>query len=61
MMQVEYPVYWTYNEFTDGFRKLLDHLQLDKVRGGGGGGGRGQYPADCTIMSLEVSLAMLSS
>ena len=39
MMQVEYPVYWTYNEFTDGFRKLLDHLQLDKVRGGGGGGG----------------------
>lgn len=29
--QVEYPVYWTTDEFCDGFIKLLDHLQLDKV------------------------------
>lgn len=30
--QLQYPVYWDLMEFCDGFRKLLDHLQLDKVR-----------------------------
>lgn len=29
--QLQYPVYWDLMEFCDGFRKLLDHLQLDKV------------------------------
>ena len=29
--QIEYPVYWTTDEFCDGFIKLMDHLQLDKV------------------------------
>lgn len=29
--QLQYPVYWDLLEFCDGFRKLLDHLQLDKV------------------------------
>ena len=28
---MEYPVYWTYNEWTEGFRRLLDYLQLDEV------------------------------
>lgn len=27
----EYPTYWTMREFCEGLRKLLDHLQLDKV------------------------------
>ncbi len=31
-IQLQYPVYWDLLEFCDGFRKLLDHLQLDKVR-----------------------------
>ena len=30
-MQIEYPVYWTAEEFCDGFLKLIDHLELDKV------------------------------
>lgn len=30
-IQLQYPVYWDLLEFCDGFRKLLDHLQLDKV------------------------------
>ena len=28
---MEYPVYWTYAEWTEGFRRLLDFLQLDEV------------------------------
>lgn len=31
IISVEYPVYWTTDEFCDGFIKLMDHLQLDKV------------------------------
>ncbi|KAK7492553.1 hypothetical protein BaRGS_00016219 [Batillaria attramentaria] len=31
VISLEYPVYWTMREFCEGFRKLLDHLQLDKV------------------------------
>ncbi len=29
--QIEYPVFWKVEEFCDGFLKLIDHLQLDKV------------------------------
>lgn len=28
---MEYPVFWTTEEFCDGFLKLIDHLELDKV------------------------------
>ena len=31
VMQVEYPVFWTAEEFCDGFIKLIDFLELDKV------------------------------
>lgn len=31
VIALQYPVYWDHLEFCDGFRKLLDHLQLDKV------------------------------
>jgi len=31
VISVEYPVYWTYAEWTEGFRRLLDFLQLDEV------------------------------
>ena len=30
-VQVEYPVYWTYSEWTEGFKRLLDFLHLDEV------------------------------
>jgi len=30
--QVEYPAYWKLEDWCESFRKLLDHLQLDKVR-----------------------------
>nr|XP_006814203.1 PREDICTED: uncharacterized protein LOC100377514 [Saccoglossus kowalevskii] len=29
--RMEFPVYWSIPEFCEGFRKLLDHLGLDKV------------------------------
>jgi len=28
---VEYPTYWTYSEWTEGFLRLLDFLKLDEV------------------------------
>ncbi|KAK3735173.1 hypothetical protein QZH41_018139, partial [Actinostola sp. cb2023] len=31
VISLEYPVYWTYTEWTEGFKKLLDYLHLDKV------------------------------
>ena len=32
IISVEYPTYWSVEEFCDGFVKLMDHMQLDKVR-----------------------------
>ena len=29
--QAEPPVYWSVREWCDGFKKLLDYLELDKV------------------------------
>lgn len=31
VIALEYPVYWTMRDLCEGFRKLLDHLQLDRV------------------------------
>lgn len=31
VISVEYPVFWTAEEFCDGFIKLIDFLELDKV------------------------------
>lgn len=31
VIAVEYPVYWSLVDFCEGFRKLLDHFNLDKV------------------------------
>jgi len=30
-MQIEYPVFWSVEEFCDAFLRLIDHLELDKV------------------------------
>ncbi len=29
--KIEYPVVWSVDEFCDGFFKLIDHLELDRV------------------------------
>lgn len=31
VMSIEYPVYWTTQSWTEGFRKLMDHFMMDKV------------------------------
>ncbi|CAM1313657.1 SPG21 (predicted) [Pycnogonum litorale] len=31
VIAVDYPIYWTIIEFCSGFRRLLDHLGLDRV------------------------------
>ena len=31
IMELEYPVVWSVDEFCDGFFKLMDHLELDRV------------------------------
>lgn len=31
VISVEYPVFWSVDEFCDGFLKLMDHLELDRV------------------------------
>lgn len=31
LFQAEPPVYWNVKEWCDGFKKLLDYMELDKV------------------------------
>ncbi|XP_025077563.1 maspardin-like [Pomacea canaliculata] len=61
VIAVEYPVYWTMKEFVDGFRKLLDHLQLDRVHifGGSLGGFLAQKFAECSARSPRVASMVL--
>lgn len=32
LLKIEYPVVWNVDEFCEGFFKLIDHLELDRVR-----------------------------
>ncbi|TNN65375.1 Maspardin [Liparis tanakae] len=61
VISLQYPVYWDLMEFCDGFRKLLDHLQLDKVHlfGASLGGFLAQKFAECTHKSPRVHSLML--
>ncbi|CAG5850747.1 unnamed protein product [Menidia menidia] len=61
LFQLQYPVYWDLTEFCDGFRKLLDHLQLDKVHlfGASLGGFLAQKFAECTHKSPRVHSLIL--
>ncbi|TRY83706.1 hypothetical protein DNTS_018512 [Danionella cerebrum] len=58
---ISYPVYWDLLEFCDGFRKLLDHLQLDKVHlfGASLGGFLAQKFAEVTHKSPRVHSLIL--
>ncbi|XP_057708794.1 maspardin isoform X3 [Corythoichthys intestinalis] len=61
VISLQYPVYWDLTEFCDGFRKLLDHLQLDKVHifGASLGGFLAQKFAEFTCKSLRVHSLIL--
>ncbi|XP_050971974.1 maspardin isoform X2 [Labeo rohita] len=61
VISLQYPVYWDLLEFCDGFRKLLDHLQLDKVHlfGASLGGFLAQKFAEVTHKSPRVHSLIL--
>lgn len=58
---LEYPVYWSLKEWCEGFRKLLDHMQLDKVHlfGASLGGFLAQKFAEYTHRSPRVASFLL--
>ncbi|KAJ8343935.1 hypothetical protein SKAU_G00312640 [Synaphobranchus kaupii] len=61
VISLQYPVYWDLLEFCDGFRKLLDYLQLDKVHlfGASLGGFLAQKFAEFTHKSPRVHSLIL--
>jgi len=61
VIAVEYPIYWTMKEFCEGFKRLLDSLQLDKVHifGASLGGFLAQKFAEYTHKSPRVASLML--
>jgi maspardin len=58
---VEYPVFWSVEEFCDGFLKLIDHLELDKVHifGASLGAFLAQKVAEQTFKSPRVHSLLL--
>lgn len=64
VMSIEYPVYWSYHEWVEGFRRLLDHFRLDKVHifGASLGGYLAQKFAEHTVRSPRIhSLVLCNS
>ncbi|XP_077567823.1 maspardin isoform X1 [Stigmatopora nigra] len=61
VISLQFPVYWDLMEFCDGFRKLLDHLQLDRVHifGASLGGFLAQKFAEFTCKSPRVHSLIL--
>lgn len=61
VIALQYPIYWTMKEFLDGFQKLLDHLDLDRVHifGASLGGFLGQKMAEHTYRSPRVHSLVL--
>lgn len=61
VIAVEYPIYWTMKEFCEGFKRLLDYLQLDKVHifGASLGGFLAQKFAEYTHKSPRVASLIL--
>ncbi|XP_077567831.1 maspardin isoform X3 [Stigmatopora nigra] len=61
LKRLQFPVYWDLMEFCDGFRKLLDHLQLDRVHifGASLGGFLAQKFAEFTCKSPRVHSLIL--
>ncbi|CAG2106824.1 unnamed protein product [Medioppia subpectinata] len=64
VIAAEYPVYWTLREFINGFCKLLDHLNLERVHvlGASLGGFLAQKFAESTFQSRRIqSLILVNS
>ncbi|XP_028411696.1 maspardin-like isoform X2 [Dendronephthya gigantea] len=61
VIAVEYPVYWTYAEWVEGMKKLLDFLKLDKVHffGASLGGFLAQKFAEVTSKSPRTCSIVL--
>jgi len=61
VMSIEYPAYWTYQEWIEGFRRLLDHFHLDKVHifGASLGGYLAQKFAEHTVKSPRIHSLIL--
>ncbi|XP_076350172.1 maspardin-like isoform X1 [Tachypleus tridentatus] len=61
VISLQYPVYWTMIEWVVGFRKLLDHLNLDKVHifGSSLGGFLAQKFVELTTSSPRVHSLIL--
>jgi len=61
VMSLEYPVYWTHQAWSEGFRKLLDHFDLDKVHifGASLGGFLAQKFSEHTFRSPRVHSVIL--
>lgn len=61
VISVEYPTYWTYSEWTEGFLRLLDFLKLDEVHlfGASLGGFLAQKFAELTFKSPRVHSLIL--
>ncbi|EDV26915.1 uncharacterized protein TRIADDRAFT_22848 [Trichoplax adhaerens] len=61
VISVEYPSYWTHAEWTEGFKKLLDTLQLDKVHlfGASLGGFLAQKVAESTHINPRIHSIIL--
>ncbi|KAG1695942.1 Maspardin [Nymphon striatum] len=61
VIAIDYPVYWTIIEFCSGFRRLLDHLNLDRVHlfGCSLGGFLAQKFAEATHSSPRVQSIIL--
>lgn len=61
VMSIEYPAYWKYEEWIEGFRRLLDHFHLDKVHvfGASLGGYLAQKFAEATIKSPRIHSMIL--
>jgi len=61
VMSIEYPAYWKYEEWIEGFRKLLDHFHLDKVHifGASLGGYLAQKFAEYTVKNPRIHSLIL--
>ncbi|XP_054159506.1 maspardin-like [Oppia nitens] len=64
VISAEYPVYWTVREFVNGFSRLLDHMNLERVHvlGASLGGFLAQKFAESTYQSHRIqSLILVNS
>lgn len=52
-LKVEHPVYWTVKEWCEGFKKLIDHLELDKIHLFGASLGKWAYRIKLLLLGYK--------